>query len=255
MTLPYEIDGRAPILIVADHASNAVPEAVDLGIAPALLEAHIAIDIGTAELAGALAALLDAPAIIASISRLVIDLNRDPSEPSLVPAASDGHVIPGNLALSKSERDLRRTAIHTPYHNAIDAAIARHSPQLLVSIHSFTPQLASAPESRRPWPIGLLHNSDSRATNLALPLLAARGLHVGDNEPYSGQTLNYTMDRHAEARGLPYLCFEVRNDGLQTEDDIARWSTIIAETVLLVLSGLQDRAGGSHSSITLPSGS
>jgi predicted N-formylglutamate amidohydrolase len=239
MTLPIQIPGSAPVLIIADHASNAVPESIDLGIAPALLHDHIAIDIGTAALAEALAAALDAPALIATVSRLVIDLNRDPAEPSLIPSASDGHVIPGNLALTESERALRCAAIHTPYHEAIDAAISARAPQLIVSLHSFTPHLATAPEEKRPWPIGLLHNSDSRAAHLALPLLAARGLHVGDNEPYSGTTLNYTMDRHAEARGLPYLGVEIRNDGLRTPEDIQRWCQILADTTHQLLRALR----------------
>jgi len=216
-----------------------VPEGVNLGIASALLEDHIAIDIGTAALAEALADALDAPALIATVSRLVIDLNRDPGEPSLIPGASDGHVIPGNLALSDTERALRRDAIHAPYHAAIEAAIARHRPLLLLSIHSFTPQLACAPEEQRPWPVGLLHNRDSRAARLALPLLAARGLHVGDNEPYSGTTLNYTMDRHGEARGLPYLGVEVRNDGLRNAAGVAHWCQILADTTHQVLRGLR----------------
>lgn len=239
MTAPRIISGTAPVLIVADHASNAVPPGIDLGIDPALLETHIGIDIGTAALAEALAFALDAPAVIATVSRLVVDLNRDPDEPSGIPAASDGHVIPGNLALSDAERSLRLAAIHTPYHAAIDAAVAAHRPQLLLSIHSFTPQLATAPAEARPWPIGLLHNTDSRAPRLALPLLAARGLHVGDNEPYSGNTLNYTMDRHAEARGLPYLGIEVRNDGLRDAAGVAHWCAILADTTHQLLRQLR----------------
>lgn len=240
MTLPRQIAGAASVLIIADHASNAVPGGVDLGIDAALLGEHIAIDIGTAALSEALAAALDAPAIIATVSRLVIDLNRDPAEPSLIPCASDGHVIPGNLALSEVERSLRRDAIHTPYHAAIDAMIEAARPRLLLSIHSFTPRLATVPEEARPWPIGLLHNIDGRAARKAIPLLAARGLHVGDNEPYSGATLNYTMDRHAEGRGLPYLCFEVRNDGLRDAAGVAHWCSIITDTTHQVLRALRE---------------
>ncbi len=240
MTAPRVITGAAPILIIADHASNAVPESVDLGIPAALLDEHVAIDVGTEALSVRLAALLEAPAIIATVSRLVIDLNRDPTEPSLIPSASDGHVIPGNLALSDTERDLRQAAIHTPYHATIEAIIDTHRPQLLLSIHSFTPNLATVPAEHRPWPIGLLHNHDSSAARLAIPLLSARGLHVGDNEPYSGRTLNYTMDRHAEARGLPYLGIEVRNDGLRSADGISYWASIIADTTLQLLRLLRN---------------
>lgn len=239
MTAPIQMGGAAPVLILADHASNAVPLGIDLGIDAALLDAHIAIDIGSAALAQALAVALDAPAIIATVSRLVIDLNRDPAEPSCIPAASDGHLITGNLSLSNTERALRVSAIHAPYHAAIDAAVAAYQPALLLSIHSFTPQLATAPDEARPWPIGLLHNKDGQAARLALPLLAARGLRVGDNEPYTGKTLNYTMDRHAEARGLPYLGVEVRNDGLGDAAGVAHWCGIIADTTHQVLRGLR----------------
>lgn len=239
MTLPRHIAGPAPVLITADHASNAVPGGVELGIAPALLEDHIAIDIGTAALAEALAAALDAPALIATVSRLVLDLNRDPGEPSLIPVASDGHVIPGNLALSQTERALRRDAIHVPYHATIAAAIAARPPALILSIHSFTPCLASAPGPQRPWPVGILYNQDDRAARIALPLLAARGLHVGDNKPYSGRQLNYTMNRHAEANGIPYLGVEVRNDGLRDAAGVAHWCNIIADTTHQVLRALR----------------
>jgi predicted N-formylglutamate amidohydrolase len=243
MTMPRLITGAgggtAPVLIVADHASNAVPEGISLGIAPALLDDHIAVDIGTAALAEALATTLEAPALIATVSRLVIDLNRDPADPSLIPSASDGHIIPGNLLLTDIERALRRDAIHAPYHAAIEAAIIRHAPALLVSLHSFTPHLAAVPTEHRPWPVGLLHNQDGRAAALAQPMLAARGLHVGDNQPYSGKSLNYTMNRHAEARGLPYLGVEIRNDGLRTTADVSRWCQILADTVHQVLRALR----------------
>ena len=43
------------ILVVSDHASNHVPADIELGIDPALLDQHIAIDIGVAEV-GALMA-------------------------------------------------------------------------------------------------------------------------------------------------------------------------------------------------------
>ncbi|WP_416908813.1 MAG: N-formylglutamate amidohydrolase [Polymorphobacter sp.] len=239
MTAPRVLPGAAPVLIIADHASNVVPEGVDLGIDPALMDDHIALDIGTAALAEALAIELDAPAVVATVSRLVIDMNRDPLETGAVPSASDGHIILGNLALSPAERELRISAIHAPYHQRISDEIDAQSPRLLLSIHSFTPQLAANPGEERPWPVGLLHNGDDRAARLAHPLLAARGLHVGDNQPYSGRDLNYTMNRHAEARGLPYLGVEIRNDGLRTPADIRHWTAILADTTHQLLRALR----------------
>ncbi len=239
MTAPRLIDGPAPLLLIADHASNFVPPGVDLGIDPALLDDHIAVDIGTAALTEALARELSAPAIIASVSRLVIDLNRDPGVAGLVPVASDGHVITGNVTAGAAERDLRIAAIHAPYHATIAAEIARRRLELLVSIHSFTPQLATAPELARPWPVGILYNRDDRAARAGIAALAARGLHVGDNQPYSGRDLNYTMNRHAEAAGLPYLGVEIRNDGLRDAAGVAHWTHVVADTVHHVLRALR----------------
>jgi predicted N-formylglutamate amidohydrolase len=238
MTAPHRLEGAAPLLLIADHASNAVPPGVDLDIDPALLDDHIALDIGTEALTCALAHALDASAIIASVSRLVIDCNRDPLVADVIPVASDGHLIPGNLALSAAERALRIDAIHIPYHAAIDAEIARQRPFLIVSVHSFTPQLATRPDERRPWPVALLHNDDDRAARLALAWLAEQGIDAGDNQPYSGRVLNYTMDRHAEGSGIPYLGFEVRNDGLRDAAGVAHWASVLAATVAHVEAGL-----------------
>ena len=58
----------------------------------------------------------------------------------------------------------------------------------------------------------MLYNQDERAARLAIPLLEAEGLIVGDQQPYSGHLLNATMNRHAEAEGRPYLGIEIRQD-------------------------------------------
>lgn len=248
MTEPRRIAGSAQLLIIADHASNAVPPGIDLGIDAVLFRDHIAVDIGTAVLCEALAARLDATAIIATVSRLVIDCNRDPAVADVIPAASDGHVINGNLLLSPVERALRIDAIHAPYHAAIAAQISRTRPALIISVHSFTPTLASRPDAARPWPVGILYNTDDRAARAGLAWLAAQGILVGDNEPYSGRVLNYTMNRHAEAGGIAYLGLEIRNEGLRDAAGVRHWAAVLAECVRHV-------AGGSQSSMALPSGS
>jgi predicted N-formylglutamate amidohydrolase len=238
MNHPILINGpaEARLLLVADHASNHVPEGIDLGCAATLLDEHIAIDIGTEALTRALAETLGAPAVIAGVSRLVIDLNREPEARGLIPAMSDGHSIAGNVDLCMLERDRRLTTYHATYHAAIAAAVEQHPIAMVVAIHSFTPQLASRPGEARPWQVGLLHNEDSRAAAIAIAHLRALGFVVGDNEPYSGRHLNYTMNRHAEARGIPYLGFEVRQDLLATPADITRWRNILAETIVKTLS-------------------
>lgn len=121
------------ILTVVDHASNRVPPDIDLGIAPALLATHIAWDIGAAALAYA----LGYPVHAAQVSRLVIVMNREENSEALVASVSDGHTIGGNVGDTSS----RIARFWRPYHDALAARIARERPTLLLSIHSFTPQL------------------------------------------------------------------------------------------------------------------
>jgi predicted N-formylglutamate amidohydrolase len=213
--------GRA--LTVVDHASNHIPDGIDLGIDPALLETHIAWDIGAA----ALARRLRYPTFLAQVSRLVIDLNRDQIAEAVVPIKSDGIAIPGNL------RDVttRVAAYWQPYHSALERKIAETKPHLLVSLHSFTPNLASQPYEARPWQIGILYNEDQRAARIAISLLETAGVIVGDQLPYSGKTLNATMNRHGEGTGTPYLGIEVRQDLIGDDDGVVRWAGILRPVI------------------------
>ena len=200
------------ILLIADHASNFVPEDMNLGIDPALLSNHIAIDIGVAEVAALLVAdgAVDA-AILGGVSRLVVDCNREEDAPGVLPIASDGHAVPGN-ALDDSAREARLARFFRPYHDHIAATIAAHRPAMILSLHSFTPSLAAHPDQARPWHVGVLYNEDDRLAAAAIAALEAEGMVVGDQQPYSGKLLNATMNRHAEANDIPYVGIEMRQD-------------------------------------------
>lgn len=228
---------RADLLFVCDHASNAVPPGIDLGVPAACLADHVAWDIGAGALAEALAARTGGPAWLGAWSRLVVDLNRPPD--LAIPAASDGIAIPGNRALPAPER-AERLALHAAFHDALATRIAASPPRLLVSVHSFTPRLATDP-APRPWPVAVLWNRDDRGATRALAALRADPEvtgPVGANEPYSGRILNYTMDRHAEANGIAYIGFEVRQDLLADPAGVARWAGILARAVETVLGDL-----------------
>lgn len=200
------------ILIESDHASARVPDDIDLGIDRALLDEHIAIDIGVAAIAELLVGRPGYAAFLGNVSRLVCDFNRDEHGPAVAPIASDGHAIPGN-ALDHAGHEARLARFYRPYHAAFADLIDRMRPALILSLHSFTPRLASRPEEARPWHIGVLYNRDRRGAALALDWLAREpGLVVGDQQPYSGELLNATMDRHAEARGQLYVGVELRQD-------------------------------------------
>lgn len=221
------IPGTAPLLLVADHAARSLPPGLDLGVGPEVFDTHVAVDLGVSELTAALAAALAAPAILGLVSRLVVDLNRPPE--AAIPVESDGIAVRGNR-IDAAARAARLAEWHTPYHDTIRSHLDVEAPRLIVSVHSFTPALSSRAEPR-PWPVGILYNTDDRAARIALPLLRAAGLNAGDNQPYSGRNLNYTMDRHAEARGLPYLGIEVRQDQLSDAEGVARWAALLVPVI------------------------
>jgi len=226
MTEPYRIlgDPAAPILIIADHASNHVPQGIDLGLPPEAMEEHVALDIGVAAVAALLVEQGHCCAILGGVSRLVIDFNREADAPGLVPVQSDGHHIEGNSVAEVADRVAR---FYDPYHDRVaDLAGQAHRPFLL-SLHSFTPKLRTKPEEARPWELGVLYNEDDRGARIAIPLLEAAGLLVGDQQPYSGKLLNATMNRHAEAHGRAYLGIEMRQDLVSAAVGQARLAGIL----------------------------
>jgi predicted N-formylglutamate amidohydrolase len=233
---------QSPLLFLCDHASNTVPAPYgDLGLSAALFQTHIAYDIGAADVTIALAKAYGAAALLGGVSRLLIDLNRGPDDPTLVMKLSDGSIIPGNRGADEAEVAKRLKQFHAPYHAAIRKEIARieslsrardsalvgklavaasrgcegRRGPILISIHSFTP---SWKKVARPWQVGVLYGRDRR---LAVPLmkhLAAAGFTVGDNEPYTGALEGDTLDTHGTKTGHANVLIEIRQDFLGDAD-------------------------------------
>lgn len=233
-------DNAGPALITCDHASKQVPAALgNLGLSESELARHIGWDIGAAMVAEGLAALLDAPAIIAGYSRLVIDCNRDPADPSSIPEVSDGTPVPGNRGLGEDQRAARRAEIFVPYHAAIrswlDDRLGRGVVPALIAVHSFTPFMGGV---ARPWHIGVLWDVDPR---IPMPLLEALrrdpNLTVGDNEPYSArQPAGYTVRHHVAQRGLPHVAIELRQDLVATPAGAAAWAERLGAALRPILA-------------------
>lgn len=230
------------LLLVCDHAGRAVPIGLHgLGVPPAELERHIGWDIGAAAVTEALARLLDTRAVLSVYSRLVVDCNRWPDSPTLMPPVSDGTAVPANQDLSETARALRMEALYQPYHDAITAQRAAirargHRP-VLVSIHSFTPQMNGF---RRPWQVGVLWNRDGR---MALPMLEAfraeGDLTVGDNEPYSARTgTDFTIIHHGEEADEPVLMLEIRQDLIADAAGVDAWAARLARLLPPILRSL-----------------
>lgn len=207
----------APFVFTCEHASAAVPERyAGLGLGPAALADHVAWDIGAAALARRLAAAFAAPLVESAFSRLLIDCNRDLGDHDLIVAESHGVVVPGNHGLDAAERAHRVERFHRPYHDAIDGVLAeRPPPTILVSIHSFTPELRG---ERRALEVGVLYDDHVPLAGRLADALAATGLLVRHNEPYSGlDGLIYSARVHGTRFGLRYVELEV-NNGLLRDD-------------------------------------
>lgn len=227
--------GRAPALIVCDHASRAIPKSLDrLGLPELATWQHMAWDIGAGELARGLSDALDAPAVLAGYSRLVVDCNRQPDDPEAIRMESDGFAIPGNRSLTEAGRRARFGCLFDPYHECIAAMLAgfrtRRTVPLIVSVHTFTPSMGGRD---RPWHIGILWDKDEpNARRMLQGLSGIEGILVGDNEPYSGKhPSDYTIDHHAERAGLPHICIEVRQDQFESSAGTERWVRILSRLI------------------------
>ena len=85
--LPYRQIGdprQGGIVCVVDHATNFVPDDIQLGISPELLNQHIAFDIGVEGIAGRMARR-DGIAALGGVDR--VELQRTPISPDLNGAA------------------------------------------------------------------------------------------------------------------------------------------------------------------------
>jgi len=230
-------EGRAPVLVVCDHASAFVPRAFgQLGLEARHFDRHIAYDPGAAAVAQRLAGHLDAACVLSHFSRLVIDPNRQLDDPTLVPTVAENTVVPGNRGLAESAVQRRVATFFEPYHAEIerrlDALEARGPAPVLISVHSFTPVMHGR---ERPWDIGVLWDEDTRLAAPFMAAMAARGHVVGDNEPYSGRHGHgYTANVHGDGRGLANLLLELRQDLLRTTGQQQAW----ADTIAHELTGL-----------------
>jgi predicted N-formylglutamate amidohydrolase len=242
-------DRPGAFVVTCDHASHRIPAHYrGLGLAEADLLRHIAWDIGALALSEHLAEALDAPLLHPTLSRLLLDVNRHPDAHDSIPQTSENTAIPGNIGLDTEERRRRRNRIYAPYHDAIAELVAtrlaQRRPTAVIAIHSFTPVYR---EQARPWQIGVLSHRDRRMANSLLAALRASAeWEIGDNEPYAPENgVYHTLDRHAEAHGLPCVMIEIRNDLISEPIGQRAWADRLAP---LLVRSLQDATAGQEAS-------
>lgn len=242
--LPVEvtgIGGKAPLVIVCEHASNDIPSSLaHLGLSHAALLSHVAWDIGAYDVAKCLSAVLDAPLVAGSISRLVYDCNRPLEANDCILCQTDIHQIPGNFDLSAEDRKTRYDRVHTPFHaqlsEVIEAQIERSSqPVSLVTIHSFT---AVYHKKIRDLDIGFICSETEDLASTAFDVETGRNVYrVAFNEPYSAADgVTHTLKKHAEPRHLNSVMIEIRNDLIHTPDTAEKMALHISDTLCDAMS-------------------
>lgn len=213
---------RSPLIFCCEHASPLIPEGyLELGLSAELRFSHWGWDIGAFETARNLAASLGAGLIAGSYSRLLVDLNRAPTESTWIVESLAAQPIPGNRALPDRERQLRLEAYWEPYHQALDEQVqiakAQHGEALrLISIHSFTDRW---PGQDRDFDIGVLYENHEIAMGERLrAALGNAGARARSNEPYSGlRGEMYSVSRRWRELGVRGLEIELNQALVSSE--------------------------------------
>jgi predicted N-formylglutamate amidohydrolase len=112
----------------------------------------------------------------------------------------------------------------------LDERLAAGLPTILVAQHSMTNIFKGV---RREMHAAVLYNRDRRFAGLVLDTLRAEAdLLIGDNEPYfvSDET-DYTVPRHGEARGLPHVEIEIRQDLISDDAGQDEWAERICRAL------------------------
>lgn len=221
-----------PALVLScEHASNRVPQGVALGVGSEVLDSHIGYDVFALDFAQALALRRGAPLFAGQVSRLVVDLNRHPLHPDLIPLRAFGMPVPGNGDLNEEGRARRLAAFYRPYRHGVrlacaDAAAA-HGAVLHLSVHSFTPVLYG---QVREVEVGVLFDPagdfERRCAEALLVALGDAGLDARANLPYAGVDDGLTTWLRGELGGDRYAGIELEiGQGLSPT---ARWRALDA---------------------------
>lgn len=210
MTLTPRDPGPVPVLVTCEHGGNRVPASYRRIFAGAgdVLASHRGWDPGALRLARSLAPALGGRLRTATVTRLLVDLNRSSGHPRVFSEFTRG--------LPREERKEILERWHAPHREAVlgevQELVASDRPVVHLGVHSFTPVLDGVV---RRADVALLYDPSrpgeaalcaawTQALRRLLPHLAVRR-----NQPYRGVSdgLTTSMRRHFGAEA--YLGIEI----------------------------------------------
>lgn len=182
-----------PVVLSLPHCGLAVPAEVMAAWAVDERQVRAEADLGTEEIYGGLPALA---VVRASVSRLVVDLNRGPGdarEGGVIPLVTYPNPVKRDIHLpgrqpDAAARNQRLRDYYWPFHYELQAALRQSGVQGLLDCHSMDP---ANPEDHNPRPevcLGTCQGETCGSERL-LRLQAAfadQGFQVACQEPYSG---------------------------------------------------------------------
>jgi len=226
------------VLVTCEHGGHRVPAAYRRLFATSarVLRSHRGWDCGALELARRMSRGLPAPLIHATVTRLLVDLNRSPGNAN--------HFSRYTIGLADDAKAAIVLRHYKPYRNEVETWIAQaKSAGATVahfSMHSFTPVLRG---QVRQADIGLLYDPRRNAEKdfceaWRQQIVRLRpDLRVRKNYPYLGITDGFTT--HLRRRfGAGYLGIELEVNQRWPRDGKVRWQRLQGELVASLQAAL-----------------
>ncbi len=229
------------LVFSCEHGGNKIPAEYQFLFAEhlSLLETHRGYDLGALLMARDLASAFGAPLVEASVSRLLVDLNRSEHHPGL-------HLQAVRQAPVAVRQDLLRRHYY-PYRQQLERAvmrgIANRRQVLHVSVHSFTPELSG---KVRNADVGLLYDP-ARPGEVAFCRAWKRGfalcapeLRVRRNYPYEGRNDGLTRYFRQRLSADIYVGMELELNqafAIGPEESWQRLRTAVIDSLQLCLGG------------------
>lgn len=206
------VTGANPrILLLCEHASLRLPPPLNWPQEDAwIVGTHWSFDLGARKLTLELAATLDASAVLARFSRLLIDANRPPDSATLLRDEADGRRVHLNQGVADDERARRLRDYYHPYHRRIDSCLEAQPQAAILSVHTFTPVYEG---TTRNLEVGVLFNREAELGRRFAEVLREHGWQSALNEPYSGADgFAFSPELHGKRHRRTWLELEIRQD-------------------------------------------
>jgi predicted N-formylglutamate amidohydrolase len=218
------------LVVTCEHGGNRVPAAYTGLFRPhrRLLESHRGYDPGSLELARACARRLQAPLHFATVTRLLVELNRSAGHPALFSAVTK--------LLPQVEREALITGYYLPYRQSVEDEIARAIADggraVHFSMHTFTPKLDG---KVRRADIGLLYDP-SRTGEATICAETRRRLAIQHpellirmNYPYQGKADGFTTALRKKWSADSYVGIEIEVNQKWPLGDRPTWRQLVRD--------------------------